>query len=324
MFSNKDIQHRTIFVINCIKDRNLRVSNGELLLEESEEKKTLTKMPFQKILALFIVGHIHISTPLIEKCKKHNVALIVVKSSLRPVFYWSDSAEANYLIRRKQHHFAKDDITIAKWIVRNKIQNQLTLLKKTRSTDELTHIAQEVCQKALTEWVDNASDNNKLKGVEGYVSKTFFASYYQKLEWKSRRPRTKCDPINTTLDIGYSMLFNFIECFVRMFGFDLYIGVYHRQWFKRKSLICDLVEPFRCIVDHTVRLSFHRQQFSNDDFEFKKGEYILKRERNGDYMQVFFNALIAYKMQIFTFIRDYYRSFMQNKEISFYPKFEYK
>ena len=34
MFTNKDIEYRTIFVINCIKDRNLRVCNGELLLEE--------------------------------------------------------------------------------------------------------------------------------------------------------------------------------------------------------------------------------------------------------------------------------------------------
>ena len=86
MFTNKDVEYRTIYVINCIKDRNLRVSNGELLLEEIEEKKTLTKLPFQKILALFVVGHIHVTTPLIEKCKKFNVALVVMKPSFRPVF----------------------------------------------------------------------------------------------------------------------------------------------------------------------------------------------------------------------------------------------
>ena len=34
MFTHKDIEFRTIFVINCLKERNLRVSNGELLLEE--------------------------------------------------------------------------------------------------------------------------------------------------------------------------------------------------------------------------------------------------------------------------------------------------
>ena len=62
MFTNKDIEYRTIFVINCIHERSLRVSNGELLLEEqienSDKMKTLTKLPFQKILALFIIGHI--------------------------------------------------------------------------------------------------------------------------------------------------------------------------------------------------------------------------------------------------------------------------
>lgn len=70
MFTNKDIEYRSIFVINCINERDLRVSNGELLLENIEENKTLTKMPFQKILALFVIGHIRITTPLIDKCKK--------------------------------------------------------------------------------------------------------------------------------------------------------------------------------------------------------------------------------------------------------------
>ena len=90
MFTHKDIEFRTIFVINCLKDRNLRVSNGELLLEEkienTDKSKILTKLPFQKILALFIVGDIKITTPLIEKCHKFGVALVVVKPSFRPVF----------------------------------------------------------------------------------------------------------------------------------------------------------------------------------------------------------------------------------------------
>jgi len=99
MFTHKDIQYRSIFVVNCIKNRNLRVSSGELLLEDSDEKKTLTKFPFQKILALFIIGPISITTPLIEKCKKFNVALVVMKANLRPVFFYSATAEANFLLR---------------------------------------------------------------------------------------------------------------------------------------------------------------------------------------------------------------------------------
>ena len=319
MFTNKDVEYRTIFVINCIKDRNLRVSNGELLLEEVEEKKTLTKLPFQKILALFVVGHINITTPLIEKCKKFNVALVVMKPSLRPVFYWSHSAEANYLLRQKQYSFNKEDVTIAKWLVYNKINNQLILLQKLRKTDDLTLSAKNVCNKALSDWLYRNIEYNKLMGLEGYVSKAFFSAYYQDLGWEGRQPRVKSDAINATLDIGYTLLFNYIECFVRMFGFDIYVGVYHRLWFKRKSLICDLMEPFRCLIDHAVRLSYNRKQFTVKDFKVIKGECRLKQEKNAYYMKVFFDALIPYKMEIFKFIRSYYRCFMQGIDIQHYP-----
>lgn len=87
MFTHNDVKMRTIFIVNCIEhNRNLRVCNGELKLEDVDEDKktTLTKFPFQKLLALFVVGHITITTPLIEKCKRHGVALVVVKPNLRP------------------------------------------------------------------------------------------------------------------------------------------------------------------------------------------------------------------------------------------------
>lgn len=322
MFTNKDIEYRTIYVINCIKDRNLRVSNGELLLEEMGEKKTLTKLPFQKILALFVIGHIHITTPLIDKCKKFNVSLVVMKPSFRPVFFWSNSAEANYLLRQKQYKVPQEDITIAKWIVYNKIKNQLALLQKSRKSDVLTTKAKDICKSAISHFLEQVTDYNKLMGLEGYISKVFFTAYYQDLGWTGRRPRAKSDVINTTLDIGYTMLFNYIECFVRMFGFDIYIGVYHRLWFKRKSLICDMVEPFRCIIDRAVRTAYNRNQFASKDFTENKGEYKLKIDKNSYYTKVFFDALIPYKTEIFKFIRSYYRCFMQNKDIVTYPKFE--
>ena len=216
----------------------------------------------------------------------------------------------------------EEDIKIAKALVKCKINNQLSLLKKSRKTDEKTTLAKEICLTALSEISTIVSDFKQLMGLEGYVSKAFFNAYFQDIGWKSRLPRTKCDAINSTLDIGYTILFNYIECFVRMFGFDLYVDVSHRLWFKRKSLICDLVEPFRCIIDHTIKIAFNRKQFSEDDFKVIKGEYRLKYEKNAYYSKLFFNALIPYKMEVFRFIQSYYRCFMQGKDIVNYPKFE--
>lgn len=320
MFTSKDVQYRTIFVINCIKERNLRVVNGELLLEEVEEKKTLTKMPFQKILALFVIGHISVTTPLIEKCKKFNVALIVVKPNLRPVFYWADSAEANFLLHQKQYQFDKDDIHVAKALISNKIQNQIKLLVNTRRKDEYTQGAIQICSECM-EQIPQIQEYGVLMGQEGLASKAFFMAYFQDLRWKARRPRAKCDPINLSLDIGYTILFNFIECFLRMFGFDLYVGVFHRMWFKRKSLVCDVMEPFRCIIDRTVRTAFHRKQFAAKDFCVEKGEYRLKKECAQDYYKIFVESLIPHKMSIFLFVQTYYRAFMRNGPTSSYPQF---
>lgn len=323
MFTNKDLEFKTIFVINCVEQRSLRVSNGELLLEEchDEEKKTLTKMPFQKMLALFVIGHITVTTPLIEKCKKHNVALCVMKQNLRPVFFFGESAEANYLLRQKQYALGKEDITVAKALMRSKFTNQRKLLKNTRRKDALTQNAIALCEDGIGK-IANTMHYESLMGLEGSIAKQFFAAYYQDFDWRQRQPRVKCDTLNATLDIGYTILFNFIEAFARMFGFDLYMGVYHRLWFKRKSLVCDLVEPFRCIIDQQVRKAWNLGQIKDDDFELIKGEYRLRFEKNGDYCKIFYSALIAHKNDIFAFVQGYYRSFMRADPWERYPNFE--
>jgi len=324
MFTSKDIESRTIFVINCINERNLRVSSGEMLLEEPDTKtgkmRTLTKMPFQKILAIFVIGHISITTPLIEKCKRFGVALLVVKPNWRPVFYWSGAAEANFLLRKKQYEQDEGEISIAKFIVRNKIENQLKMLEKTRRKDTITSTAIKTCDECLNK-INFIEDYNALMGVEGISSKSYFKAYFNDFEWQGRRPRTKCDELNVVLDIGYTILFNFTECFIRMFGFDLYKGTYHRLWFKRKSLVCDIMEPFRCIIDNTVRSAIHRKQIQKKDFICVKNEYMLKREENAKYYQMFFNALITYKKDMFIYVQKYYRCFMKGFPYSNYPQF---
>ncbi len=325
MFTHKDIEIRTIFVVNCIQHkRTIRVSNGEMMIEETANGKTitLTKFPFQKILALFIVGHFTLTTPLIEKCKRYAVALIVVKPNLRPVFYWENSAEANYLLRKRQYEFGKDDMSVARTIVCNKMANQMANLQKTRRKDEVTTAAIVLCRDAMQQTAF-MTDSNQMMGIEGCVSKAYFAAYFQSLHWERRCPRMKTDVLNVVLDIGYTLLFNFVECFLRMFGFDLYIGVYHKLWFKRKSLVCDIMEPFRCIIDHAVLLAFHRKQFSEKDFCLIKHEYHLKHEKCADYYQVFFNALIAHKTDVFKYVQAYYRCFMGRKSVESYPTFTF-
>lgn len=320
MFTHKDIEFRSVFVVNCIENRALRVENGELLLEDTKEKKTLTKLPFQKILALFVIGHVTVTSPLIDKCTRYGIPLVVMKSNFRPVFFFSITAEANFLLRQKQYYWDKNDLQIPKILVKNKIRNHLRLLEKIRKKSPVIEIAKEQCDKAL-KLIADAPDYDTVMGIEGSVAKSYFAAYFEEINWKSRCPRAKTDPVNVTLDIGYTILFNYIEAFVRLFGFDPYIGVYHRLWFKRKSLICDLMEPFRCLIDQQVRKAFNTNQCKADDFLLFKNEYALKHEKGSDYTRMFFDVLIEEKTEIFKYVRDYYRCFMQRKSTPHYPQF---
>ena len=322
MFTRKDIELRSIFVVNCLQGRIFKVQQGELLLQDIQDGKTLTKFPFQKILAVFIIGHATITTPLVEKCRKYGVYLAVLKPNLRPVFTYGIDAEANYLLREKQYKHNNDDLVIPSLIVLNKVQNQRKLLINTRRKDELTIKAVNTCDTAAA-LIAEVKTFHDLMGIEGWVAKDFFSAYFQDLDWKQRQPRLKCDEINVTLDIGYTLLFNYIEAFARMFGFDLYCGIYHRQWFKRKSLVCDLMEPFRCIIDRETRKAFNLNHFKKEHFKEIKNEFMLKHEYNMLYYKTFFEALIEYKTDVFQFIQHYYRHFMRGDfSQSAFSKFE--
>lgn len=93
------------------------------------------------------------------------------------------------------------------------------------------------------------------------------------------------------------------------------------MWFKRKSLVCDIMEPFRPIIDKAIRTAWNRKQFNEKDFVVRKGEYVLKREKNGDYCCVFFDAMIPYKISVFKYVQSYYRCFMGRKSEVQYPSF---
>lgn len=322
MFTHKDIENKSVFVINGLAHQNLRVKSGFLYLEDLEKEKALTKFPFPKILFLMVIGHTNITSALIDQCNKHKIPMVVMKPNFRSVFYFGNFADANYLLRKKQHLQPAVRLDIAQFLVNNKLSNQLCLLQKTRKKDALSLAAVKYLEQAMSQ-VALCTQLGHLMALEGRAAKHFFGAYFQDFQWKGRRPRVKQDPLNACLDIAYTNLFNFIENMCRLFGFDLYVGVYHQLWFKRKSLICDLIEPFRCIVEHQVRKSFNYGTFSSNDFQQLRGSYYLRYGVRKKYTQAIFEAIIAQKLPIFKYIQDYYRCFMGNKSVEEYPVFEY-
>ncbi len=162
----------------------------------------------------------------------------------------------------------------------------------------------------------------EIMGIEGICAKLYFKSLFAEYEWKSRQPRTKCDMTNTLMDIGYTILFNIINALLEMYGFDVYVGILHTQFFHRKSLVCDLEEPFRPIVDAAILKALNLGQVSENDFWKNQNQYILPWKNSKKYVGVILNALMEYKNEIFIYLQSYYRAFIRDKSAEEFPVFD--
>ena len=160
--------------------------------------------------------------------------------------------------------------------------------------------------------------------IEGNAAKIYFARIFSVVKWKGRKPRIKFDYINSLLDIGYTLLFNFIDAILQVYGFDTYQGVLHTNFYMRKSLVCDLMEPFRVIIDWKIRKAIRLGQFKEEDFVKVGEQWQLEYKKSSQYSGIFMEELLEYKEEIFFYVRSYYRCFMKDKEIIDYPIFVYK
>ena len=151
----------------------------------------------------------------------------------------------------------------------------------------------------------------------------YFKNFFDNVEWKGRQPRIKHDAVNATLDIGYTLLFSFIDALLSSFGFDTYCGVMHRQFYMRKSLVCDMVEPFRVIVDHSVKKAVNLRQIKEEDFQIIQQQYRLRWEKSAEYVQFLMLPIIEHKDEIFLYVQKYYRAFMKDSPIEAYPEWKW-
>jgi CRISP-associated protein Cas1 len=98
--------------------------------------------------------------------------------------------------------------------------------------------------------------------------------------------------------------------------------VYHRTWYQRKSLALDIMEPFRCIIDKALLKAYNLKQINEKDFSFQNGQYLLDWKLSKKYSSIFLKEIMAYKKEMFYFVKDYYKFFMKGRE--HFPEFEIK
>lgn len=180
-----------------------------------------------------------------------------------------------------RHNSSKKITEQAKWtakkkdelwleIVKNKITNQALLLNKLKSKN----------YNLVLSYVDEVKIGDKTNR-EGHAAKVYFNSLFGK-----NFVRNDSDNINSALNYGYAVLLSTVNKEVINNGYLTQLGIHHKNEFNEFNLSCDLMEPFRIIIDNFVYFNRERDFDSsykldlvnifNDKFKYNDKSYTLK------------------------------------------------
>lgn len=155
-------------------------------------------------------------------------------------------------------------------IVKNKITNQAMMLRKIDSEK----------YDLLLSYVDEVVCGDKTNR-EGHAAKVYFNVLFG-----NDFVRNNDDSINDALNYGYAILLSTVNKEVVSNGFLTQLGIHHKNEFNEFNLTCDLMEPFRIVIDNFVYFNRERKldtnykldivNIFNNTYKYKGKTYILK------------------------------------------------
>ncbi len=314
MLSYPDFAEKQLIFIHCewgVRS-SLSILNRNVVYKKDGE--VAAKVSLYKIFVIFVMGDVSLTTKFIAACQEYGVSIILMKQNFNVITEVISQAEGNFLLRHKQYMSREeDDLRFAKILVENKVCNQLKLMcSVNNSVGAYKELKKEAVQK-----IRSASDRYELSGIEGSYARKYFSVYFAELDWWKRAPRTRVDIPNVLMDIGYTQLFYFVEALLRVHGFDTYKGCYHQLFYARKSLACDIMEPFRPVIDRAIRKMYTLGILDQKDFSKKNGMYELSWALSKKYNQYFLQEIMNQKEEIFGYVRKYYRHTMNSEDNKF-------
>lgn len=183
----------------------------------------------------------------------------------------------------------QDDIKTKVWtsIVREKIIKQ---------SDFLLELEKEREYKLLQQYIGGLSYGDKTNR-EGLAAKVYFNALFG-MDFN----RNEDIPRNAALNYGYSLLLSIFNKEIIYNGYMTQLGLFHDNKFNPFNLACDLMEPYRILVDRIVYGSNWEQFDANDK---RKMLSLLEQEITiSGNKQVLTNAIRIYVRSVFDALCD--------------------
>ncbi len=260
-----------------VKEQGALVQKSGERIMISKGVNTLLEVPVIQMENIALIGNVQITTQALHMLMEKGIDVSYFSYSGRYLGHAAAEASKNIFLRFQQYGFYLDEekrLDMAKLIVRNKIQNQMALIRGHRwensEHDWKKDLEQmEKYQKTL---IDKKSPNEVL-GVEGICSNIYFGAFGQMLkcdfEFHGRNRRPPKDPVNVIISLAYTFLTKEMCSALDAESFETYLGFLHGIRYGRKSLALDMIEEFRQpMIDRFVLLLFNKHMMGRYDFEF--------------------------------------------------------
>lgn len=256
----------------------LRVKSNVFLLEKAG-KKVKVLHP-DRVSQFIIVGKVEISSSAIQLATRRGIDIIFITEGGKFVGRLSSTEKYSPKTKISQYSAYSNStrrIEIARSFVLGKLRNQLSVIKELshgtgeggtgKSIYEEFKKSFEVLMSKLPQ-CDSIED---IMGVEGRASAIYFSflPYFvenSSFSFSGRTKRPPRDRFNAVLSSAYSMLQVHVESSILLAGLDPSIGYLHEISERRPSLVFDMMEEFRPVIDKFVVDLANSGVFSEEDF----------------------------------------------------------
>lgn len=267
---------------------SLRVENARLLVRNgciagrNDPERYDLKPKGDEYDNVVIYGHSgNISLDALKWLSKQNIQLTVLNWDGRLLTSVLIPEVKQNGVRLAQYDAARDErkVEIARKIIDAKIQNSslvLDWLFARYPEIEDAKKAELVQIKDFHSRLAAARTVRDIRAIEGNVANAYWeivsSIFEDKLEFEGRvvgktgRPYGAVDPINALFNYGYTMLESQCWKAANAKGLDPYIGFNHEAATNKASLIYDLQEPYRWLIDVAVISALERRVFDKPDF----------------------------------------------------------
>lgn len=193
---------------------------------------------------------VSISSYLLKEISDNKINIIFCDEKHNPFgelssFYSNYNTSKKIMIQCKWDDKIKNEL----WqkIIKNKILNQSLLVSKLKNENATL----------LFNYVEEVKIGDKTNR-EGHASKVYFNALFGK-----KFIRHANDSINSALNYGYAILLSTFNKEIISNGYITQLGIHHKNEFNPFNFSCDLMEPFRIVIDNYVYFN-KSKDFDND------------------------------------------------------------